>query len=184
MHRFPSITRTSLLLAVVLALGALAWAAPMMPQRRKVADKLRALAKLDRFALRIGSVSQELVALGFDAEAMHARWAATFRKHGFEIIDEDHGVPVVSVGIRTITEKAFPDAVAFCGVLAVRQPVTVDRLDQTMHLWTYNDYLLGLEHEDDVYAALVGVMDKMVRELCLRAATATESLRHWEDAVR
>lgn len=174
MTRRSPVRQWILVMAAVLMVGVLARAGPIQTE---LPANIRSLRHLVRVRLRIEPMPEQLAALGVTAAAIEKNWVKVLQRGGIVVVDgedADQKVPELRLFIYEIMDPAFPDAVAFSGALTVRQWVTVDRLDQSMRLPTYRDYLVGLETRKNVKSSVDRTLQRLIEQFIQRSQLAND----------
>lgn len=174
MTRRSQVTQWSLVMSAVLLVGVLARAGPI---RTELPANIRSLGNLLHVRLRIAPMPEQMAALGITVGAIERRWGEVLRRGGIIVLDAedaDEKVPELGLLIYEITDPAFPDALAFSGVLSLRQWVTVDRLVRSMPLHTYHDYLVGLEKRENVKLSIKRTTQRLIERFVERSKQASD----------
>lgn len=118
-------------LAVVLLIGWLAVAAPILPSGRKLTVEQRTLRGLKKVRLEVTPITGELKENGVRTQTLTDVLEEAMAEFGIQVVDEPD-VPLVKVVVFDATDPDQPDALAISFVIAIHQDIVLKRLDEQM----------------------------------------------------
>lgn len=106
--------------------------APFVPVGRDLPDEIYSLAGLDAVEMALEAIPPELAHISADLETLFAN---QLEAAGI-VVKDDPGLPRLVLQIQASTDPKVPEALAFAIVLALHQPVMVERLKSQLDVPT------------------------------------------------
>ncbi len=160
---------------VALLLSSSASSGPTFPKAQQVAAEARSLIGIRTLRVRVELLPTTLENAGVTARAVRENWRRRLEQGGYTVVTEDPDVPELSLEVSALVDRQFPDALALSAMLRLRQPVTVDRLSESMPLTTYVDQLLALDTEEAIVEILEDALNGMVDRFMNKIRRADEA---------
>lgn len=163
----PSITGYRAILVIFLAggLSTLAvLAGPALPGEGVVAESIQSMAEVKNLAISVAPMTELLAEAHVSVEALTEAMSETLTAAGFTVLEKQEERPRLVLQLMTGTDAAFPDAVSYCAVLALRQPVGLKRIEHEMEVATYVTYRVALENKENLRHSIFTSMRHMVAE--------------------
>ncbi len=125
----------SVLAALLIASATWVAAAPIKPAT-KLSSEIRSLRDLEEVEIKVQALSRVLDEVGLKSATVHGRMVEALADSGI-LPSEGTGGPVLRLVILTQTEPDYPEMVSFTYHLSLEQSVTVNRIDEQVHVPTY-----------------------------------------------
>ena len=160
MKRHTTITITGITVLATLAACFWAAAAPIMPVRGGLPDEAYSLAGMRRINAFVDAVPTEVRDA---ADKIEQVFFARLEDAGLEIAEapEEKTLPKVVLQIQAATDTDQPDSLALGLVIAVHQPVTVERLDARLMVPTVSTSNVLLTTRDKASEVLEAEVKKL-----------------------
>ena len=166
-HPVRSVAAAGLcVLALTVGIGVIGFAAPIVPEARRLDDQARSLVRIKRLRLAVDKLPVEIQNVGVRGEEIRDRWVTRLTQVGIEVTDDERD-PTLRLYLSAVTESKVPKAVAFNPFLSLEQPARIDGIDNPLIVPTYLHILVGLETEDtladSVNVTVEGMLDRFIK---------------------
>ena len=152
---------------VVALVGISAWSAPLMPGGQTLLPDVYSLAEIHKLRLEVNPFPPALGKFDTTPQTLRDSWAKVLTDAGFEIVEpadtEDESLPTLGLQFMTAVDDAFPDALGFCAVMTLEQPVSLERIEYHMPATTFSSYAVGLEKKENVRKAIESSVENLAR---------------------
>jgi hypothetical protein len=166
-------------------------AAPLLRGAAATNPAVMSLVKLSRVRVEVDPVPPVLADANINAELLTTLITQTLRDAGFFVVtqadeptegqaapaqDDDDDLPTVHLSLITATDDKFPDAVSFCGILSLRQPADLRRIEQQMAAITFTAATIGLVDKNDLRESVQQGTKGVVRHFAIMQSKAGAAL--------
>ena len=172
MFQGSRILKLAATIMIVSTIGLLAVAAPIIPAKPQLTDEYRGLANIKQFRLNVLKVPSGLAELGLAQEKIVSAWSKKLTAACFKLGD-DKALPTLTLAFEFLTDSKVPDGVVCLALLTVTQQVHFDRLNQSLHVPTYVQYLVTMEDRDRLENVIMLDINRMMSKFIIVARRAT-----------
>lgn len=159
-----------LAVVTVLVVAALVWAAPIVQKSPAISDEFLTLAQIDTVQLNI-MLDPALTKAGIKLEDIYDDWKGLLKAANITVDEGDAAEDMKTISMIFVLRKheQVTNATAYLGLLMLKQPVRIERLDRTLVIPTYTGVQVGLTPNNKIANSTRKALTTLISNFLKRA---------------